>query len=330
MSRLSRTVARIATVMKRSVRALRRFNRQALRQRRQSDPRELLVRGKLEPKVDQRSLLFFTVHKAASSFVGRLLERVAAAHDIWSIDFEGQLFDNPLDGLLHTPRREAGELLSAAYSGDNPALLRTEVETLRNLFLPQGCLYAPIRQPTLLSSLPHLSDFQVIVFLRDPRDCLTSLYYSVAFSHRPPRDPDAQSAFFQHRERIQQWSLDDFVLSRAPRWAQRYGQYCNALDQHDNVELMTYEQFVLDFPAWVDRLSQLWGLPIEGPLRQDLMQLADFDVGRENIYAHKRQVTPGDHRRKLRPDTIETLNRRMAPVLERLGYALEPRRSRAA
>lgn len=46
----------------------------------------------------------------------------------------------------------------------------------------------------------------------------------------------------------------------------------------------------------------------------------DFQVVQENPLAHKRQVAPGDHRRKLRPDTVASLDRLFADVLACLGY----------
>jgi hypothetical protein len=274
----------------------------------------------LPPRTDRPSLLFFTVHKAASSFVSQLLFRIAKEHDVWPIDFDGHLFDHPQDDDPGSASFEQFEVLRRAYTGDEPAALRGHEEGLRRLFLSRGCLYAPIRRPTLLTGLPHLRDFRVIVMLRDPRDCLTSLYFSVAYSHRPPRDRSVQAAFFENRDRVQRSPPDEFVLARARQWARRYERYCTSLERFDNVRLLTYEQLVLDFPGWLDRLSQAWGLTIDGRLRSDLMEMADFDVDHEDMFSHKRQVLPGDHRRKLRPDTIVELNRQFGPVLQRLGY----------
>ena len=42
---------------------------------------------------------------------------------------------------------------------------------------------------------------------------------------------------------------------------------------------------------------------------------------KENKMKHKRQVTPGDHRRKLKPETIAKLNTDLADILTRYGYA---------
>ena len=87
---------------------------------------------------------------------------------------------------------------------------------LEILFRPQGCLYAPIRRPTLLTSLKELDRFHSIILLRDPRDCLTSLYFSIAYSHRPPENTEARQQFFAHREEVRQREIDEFVLAEAP------------------------------------------------------------------------------------------------------------------
>lgn len=47
---------------------------------------------------------------------------------------------------------------------------------------------------------------------------------------------------------------------------------------------------------------------------------ANFSVAREDLNSHKRQVQPGYHKRKLKPETIEILNDRFAEILETLGY----------
>ena len=41
--------------------------------------------------------------------------------------------------------------------------------------------------------------------------------------------------------------------------------------------------------------------------------------GEEDVWSHKRKVTPGDHREKLQAETIRQLDQIFASVLERLG-----------
>jgi hypothetical protein len=43
---------------------------------------------------------------------------------------------------------------------------------------------------------------------------------------------------------------------------------------------------------------------------------------KERIDSHARQRIPGDHRRKLRAETVSELNERFAEILDRLEYEL--------
>lgn len=287
---------------------------------------EDLWKGALRCPNHHRSLLFFTVHKAASSFAAQLLHRIARDHEICTLDYDGYLRavgPNADDRAL----RPTLESIFHSDQADDPGDLQSNLEIL---FRPQGCLYAPIRRPTLLTSLKQLDRFQSIILLRDPRDCLTSLYFSIAYSHRPPENSEARQQFFAHREEVRQREIDEFVLAEAPHWLQRYSQYCAALQQHANVHLLTYEQLVLDFSSWLDRLSEIWGLTFSRRLRNRLIRMASFDVKNEDIYSHKRQVLPGDHRRKLQPETIREVSELFRPVLEPLGYSVDSEGSRAA
>jgi len=44
-------------------------------------------------------------------------------------------------------------------------------------------------------------------------------------------------------------------------------------------------------------------------------------AGEEDVWSHKRKVTPGDHREKLQLETIRQLDQIFAPVLDKLGYS---------
>jgi hypothetical protein len=41
---------------------------------------------------------------------------------------------------------------------------------------------------------------------------------------------------------------------------------------------------------------------------------------RQETMTHKRCITPGDHRRKLKPTTIDALNLRFESILTKFGY----------
>jgi hypothetical protein len=77
---------------------------------------------------------------------------------------------------------------------------------------------------------------------------------------------------------------------------------------------------VRDFESWLGQILRFWGLPTNTPTVKTLIAEADFTVSREDPNSHKRQVQPGDHRRKLKAETIDQLNEIYAEVLDKLGY----------
>lgn len=46
----------------------------------------------------------------------------------------------------------------------------------------------------------------------------------------------------------------------------------------------------------------------------------EFEISKENVYAHKRQVSAGDHKRKLKAETINKLNKEFKEILNLLNY----------
>ena len=51
-----------------------------------------------------------------------------------------------------------------------------------------------------------------------------------------------------------------------------------------------------------------------------ILEVPDFEVSAENLLAHKRSVKPGNHLKKLKPETVDRLNGALAEVLELFAY----------
>ncbi|MCH5373480.1 MAG: sulfotransferase domain-containing protein, partial [Planctomycetes bacterium] len=243
------------------------------------------------------------------------------------IDFDGYY-------LEHAPQG-SDELLKSAVQGELlPGCDDTTPESLKQFetwFLPKGCAYAPLRHPNLHLALPHLDQFRVILMTRDPRDCLTSLYYSVAYSHAEPENPKALEEFHETRDLARQMEIDRFVIENSQReWVPNFRNLCELLKENPHVRLVRYEDLVANFPAWLDEILDCWGLSLDRRSRRKIESLADFNVTAENVHSHKRQVQPGDHRRKLKMDTIEQLNELFGETLTTLGYSSDQFGSEAA
>ena len=197
--------------------------------------------------------------------------------------------------------------------------------------------FGPIRSGITDAIFPHpLSEYSIVLHLRDPRDVLTSFFFYSTYSHLKREkgfDPDTAP-----RKPWQDGEIDRFVLEQLPSFKARYQLLISTLLGNDNVKFVTYEDMVSNYSAWLDRfLSAFSQLDIASKhtlrptvvpdfiaqIRQNLFEKYkdEFVVPtEENIYRHKRIIKPGDHRHKLQPNTIEILNSEFSGILKSLSY----------
>ncbi|HRW90153.1 MAG TPA: hypothetical protein P5027_09385, partial [Flavobacteriales bacterium] len=112
-----------------------------------------LLAGREFQVADRPSILFFTTHKAASMFVDRVLKRLGQAHGMLHADLEGWFSTGP------------------------PKLWRLfkDPAAMKQLFRPRGIYYGALRSHRPIADLEN---YRVVLMLRDPRDMLTSYYFS--------------------------------------------------------------------------------------------------------------------------------------------------------
>lgn len=178
-------------------------------------------------------------------------------------------------------------------------------------------LIGPIRRPI---ALPDDLEARGVVAVRDPRDALTSMFFSFAISHGGVADAQRKAWI--------DMGIDRFVLQRLPDLKERLVAYSQLLTRRRDWPLLRYEDMVLRFDVWLEQM--LGGLA----LAPDPRAVAAFAREKTEEYAaiiaarqqreredlHVRTVAPGDHRKKLRPETISTINEMLAPELAFFGY----------
>lgn len=260
-----------------------------------------------------KSILIYTVHKAASMFLHRLSLGVSKELDIpyYSMNAVGT-------------NDYAEEIKQSSWKGFFEHHSRS------------GC-FGPIRAGEAEPIFPDdISNYSIILHLRDPRDAMTSAYFSSTYSHTR-----SQGGFNPSDDQRKQWQdqgIDSFVLERAPKVRQRYAELCDTLLGRENVVFVRYEDMVSDYYTWLGRfLSAFAHVPaqkksalalIRSPKNSlDKLQKTfydkfkdDFLIEEEDVNRHKRQITPGDYRRKLSQESIDQLNREFGEVLPRMGY----------
>jgi hypothetical protein len=253
--------------------------------------------GGIKPDVLHSSIIFYSLERSGSTFVMSLLKRLIQ-------DIGNQWI--PLD--------------------DYSWKIRTQVdcnpEQIRTIFKLYGYCYACIRDPRDWSFL-DVSSYQKLLILRDPRDVLTSSYFFFGLGHSLPRDNSIRrKAMLGLKVEALRSTIDDYVIKVMPKYIEIYQFYIQMMIDQPDIVFLTYEQMVGSFDFWLDTLIAGLRLDINPHLMDQIKHEANFVIEKEDIYDHKRQVEPGDHRRKLRPETIEILNASFAEILDTLGYPI--------
>lgn len=181
------------------------------------------------------------------------------------------------------------------------------------------CYYGMARG-IYVGKMTVLSDLRLIIQVRDPRDCITSGYFSFKVSHVPPKDPEKIKNFENLRKVISKMTIDDYAISNADNYKIRMRILSNIMKKHNDMLFLRYEEMVLDTDSWLNKISKFLDQPITSSLLDKLGNKVDFRVDKEDISKHKRQVVPGDHVRKLKSETIKKMNDVMKDELIEFGY----------
>lgn len=250
---------------------------------------EKLAQGAQLSANQNASILFFTTQKCASRYVSTLISRLSTAAGMVHADYDAYVAMKKV-AAEHNPFKGA----------------------LPTAFSPNGYYYGPIGT---YRDIPALEKYRVVLQLRDPRDLLTSLYFSTAFSHAVI----SPKLIRQRRTALQQ-DIDAYVIEAAHEYVKIFDEYLNRLLGRKEVLFVKYEEMVSNFPDWLSKVSTHLGLEGNTQIIADIQTQASFNVGKEDQYTHKRQVSPGDHLRKLKPATIAELNKQFKPILKTLNY----------
>ena len=186
-------------------------------------------------------------------------------------------------------------------------------------FEPSGHAYGGFRD--LPWPLPEFAANRTVLLVRDPRDALTSLYFSVAYSHVPPGSSDSLQllrAFEARRARARAMTIDDFVMREAEGHARLITRVLANLPRH---RLYRYEEIIFDKQAWAADMVGYLGLSPPPRLVAAVVARNDVVPSEEAPLEHIRHVTPGDYLDKLRPETIAALDVRFAGLMKTMGYS---------
>ena len=243
-----------------------------------------------------QSVMFFTSHKCASSFMNQFFLLVANDSQYKVIDYASSIWalGNSLD-----------------IGADYETFLEQNYD---RLYFQTGEIYTPQRKPL---SFPGIEKFKHVFFLRDPRDVLVSAYYSFGFSHSVPKNLVAKEQFLQERERIKSSTIDEYAQRAAKEWILPvYEQYqALRIKSHANI-FLSYDVFNSNLPKFIDELSTFLDFT---PSEKDIQKIIRINTkGNSQLVdtsKHRRSGKSGQFREELSPRTIKYLNELLGDVL---------------
>lgn len=237
------------------------------------------------------SIFFFSIQKCATQYVGDLVQHLCEEAGMARLRFDGYMVSIP-----------NGYDLNPYIDSDRAAMV----------FKATAHMYSA----GTYRQVPNIDQYLVVLHLRDPRDALTSLYFSTAYSHQI-----VSEKIIERRATALEQGIDQYVLEQAKVYQRAYSDYLKYLHAKEFVHFSRYEDMILDFDHWLETLIKVLDLEdstiaIENIIRKHKEQ----KPASGDVFAQRRTVTPGDHKDKLQPETIQALNEMFKDILPAFGY----------
>lgn len=241
------------------------------------------------PRSGQKSGYAFAFAKSGSTLLNNLIVTYCTSCDIPTFSLFDSAFANGV------PTHQIGDDAMACFA-------------------PSGVIYTGFRHYPRFDL--DLDDCNVLLLVRDPRDMLVSMYFSVARSHVIPKRHERLK---RERAKAASLTIDEFVLSRASIFSRIHAVYQKKLPL-ERIKVYRYEDVVFEKRAWLADIVASLDLPVDRDLIDMVVERFDIVPQTEDDREHIRQVYPGDHRVKLEQATIERLNEQLAGFLSSYDY----------
>ena len=262
-------------------------------------PNRIAHRVELAPTGAERPSVFaFSMPKAGSTLLYNMLERLAPLAGLTYFSVEDQLFAENV-----SPERRP---LAIGYP-----------------FHATGFCYGGFRQFPVFR-VGHVNAARSALLVRDPRDMIVSLYFSLRYSHGAPDDAaegGAGAAMATARRKLTRTEVDKFALEAVKTYAKAFeGYLARGFGWMPNVATYRYEDVVMNKAAWVDDLCDWYGWDVSAEDRARVA--AEFDVvpDEERPEQHIRQVRPGNHREHLSDGVVRNIVFHLGEYMRIYGY----------
>ncbi|WP_376093813.1 sulfotransferase domain-containing protein [Roseomonas sp. CCTCC AB2023176] len=251
------------------------------------------------PKSDAQSALVFSLAKAGSTLLFNLMLRIAPKAGLTYFSIEDYLFSQ------------------------NVSSTRRPLD-VGSTFHPKGYCYGGFRQFPAYP-VPILHSSKVILLVRDPRDMITSLYFSVAYSHEIPEEggPDngAGAQLSSARQMAHEIGIDTYAKQATRDYIRMFeGYVAQGFLWRPNVVIYRYEDIIYRKREWVDDMCEWFGWDVPTADREAAVDEFDELPSQERPNEHVRQVSPGNHKRHISEEAEQEIRARLSEYMELFGY----------
>jgi hypothetical protein len=176
----------------------------------------------------------------------------------------------------------------------------------------------------------QLSGSQVFLMIRDPRDCLVSMYFSFLGSHPAPAHltPKQVQQWNEHKRLLlEKTSIDEYVIEKASNYKDNLLKMLIFSRKAETSFTVRYEDYITNKKTLCSRIidtleSLTEGLANIPPERlNEISQAHNIIPALERPNHHIRRALPGDHKNKLSSRTIQELNQIFSEFMQEYDYS---------
>jgi hypothetical protein len=249
------------------------------------------------------SVFSFSMAKAGSTLLYNMLSQLAPGAGLTYFSIEDYLFS-----------RNVSPVNRPGYIGD--------------VIRPTGYCYGGFRQYPAFR-VTGLNNAKVTFLVRDPRDMMTSLYFSLLGSHRVPAAEEpakgepagAAERLLKARARLQTTDINTFARRSVNTYLKIFeGYVAQGFAWRQNVAIYRYEDVIFAKDAWVRDICEWYAWEIDPARQRQVAAMFDERPTEERPLEHVRQVTPGNWRAHLTEGTSAVIVEALAEYMRLFGY----------
>ncbi|MDO6523495.1 sulfotransferase domain-containing protein [Shimia thalassica] len=180
--------------------------------------------------------------------------------------------------------------------------------------------YYGFRNIGKLMTCPSFREDPKILLVRDPRDALTSLYFSMQKSHSLPKSGRTAEIISEQREKASSMDIDEFVCSGNGDFILFTLNEIASVLWLPNLHVSRYEDIIFKKKEWIQNFCEFAKKPLDDALLDRILEKHDIVPNGEDSSRHIRQVAPGNYLKHLSASSVQYIENKCEKAMTVFGY----------